>query len=454
MPKVISSAPIAMSFKSATPPSGLNRRALLAGLGAGSLLQAAPGHAATELPVSNRELWSWTRAQQLFNPQLAYLDVATSGPGLRSALVASYRQQEDAGADIEAYRRQNFSGQAIGALAKRLAELLDCDADEVTLTRGASEALNIVANGLELAAGDEIVTTGREHGSAINPWLLQAARRGVIVKQVPLPTPLEDNAQALGLLASAVTDRTRVIAISHLQHTDGAVLPAAEICAFARQRNILSVVDGAQACGSLDASVRAIDCDFYAASLHKWLNGPAGTGLLYVRRERLNQLWPLAVDSAYGWSAAAADSATITVETLQREHWPATWRKFSWHGPDFGPLLKALSAALDFRAALGADRIEARIRELAIYARLRLQPLSGIELLTPAQPGMWGGIVAFRPRSGSVRELAERLTRRERAIVSALEHPPTQFAAVRACFHIYNSHDDVERLVQGVQKHS
>jgi len=141
----------------------------------------------------------------------------------------------------------------------------------------------------------------------------------------------------------------------------------------------------------------------------------------------------------------------------QRAQWPVTLQKFGCNVRFLGPRLRALQAALDFREQLGADRVEARIRELAIYARLRLLQLADIEILTPAQPGMWGGIVAFRPRKNTAKALAERLTRTDRTVVTAVTQPATAqspaFAAVRASFHIYNSHDDVERLLRGVQKY-
>jgi selenocysteine lyase/cysteine desulfurase len=429
----------------------LTRRDML-GVAAASLLPLV-GQAAVDLPVSTRELWGWVRAQQVLDANLTYLDTATLGPGLRTAMVAEFRQHETFNSDIETYRRLRLSSAAITALAQRLAKLAGCDADEIVLTQGATEALNIIANGIELQAGDEVIVTQHAHGSALYPWLLYAARRGIAVKQVELPSPLTDRAQALGLIAAAVTDRTRVIAVSHVQYTDGAVLPVAEIAAFARQRNIYSVIDGAQACGQIDLNVAALGCDFYATSLHKWLNAPYGMGLLYVRRERIDTLWPLTVNAHLGWQTINRFGQAAADDEEQRNSWPTAWRKFGWNARHFGPRLKALEATLDFHDMLGSDRIEARIRELAIYARLRMQPIAEIELLTPAEPGMWAGMLAFRPRRSAAREVAERLTRNERIVVGAVEHAATNFAAVRLSTHIYNSHDDIERLLRVLPKY-
>jgi selenocysteine lyase/cysteine desulfurase len=432
----------------------INRRELLATLGAAAAL-GNRAEAAAELPISNRELWSWVRAQQVLEPTVTYLDTAGIGPGLRSALATEYRQLEQFSTDVETYQRTYLSPSALTALTKRLAALLGCQHDEVSITQGATEALSLIANGLLLSPGDEVVVTSHAHGSAIYPWLLQAQRRGVVVKQVAFPSPLLGPEQPLGLIASAITDKTRAIAISHVQYTDGAVLPVAEICAFARQRNILTVVDGAQACGSLNVSVGQLGCDFYAASLHKWLNGPHGLGLLYVRRQLIGALAPSEADSNLGWNVLNRYGQASIDDETQRAAWPATLAKFGCNTRFLGPKLKALESVLDFREQLGADRIEARIRELAIYARLRLQPLNSFEILTPVQPGMWGGILSLRPKRGTSLEITQRLKRDHRIAASAIVRPAyetvPEFSAVRVSLHIFNSHDDVDRLVRAVQ---
>jgi isopenicillin-N epimerase len=436
----------------------LTRRAALFGMtslaGIATLFKASG--AGAELPVSSRELWGWVRAQQVLEPQQIYMDTATYGPALRSALVAEYRDQESFNADAESYTRTRFSAQPITALADRLATLINADTAEVALTRGATDALNIIANGIDLAPGDEIVLTSHAHTAALAPWQLRAARHGIVIKQVVLPSPLEDGAQALGLIASQVTERTRVIVCSHLQHTDGAVLPVKEICAYARRRNLLSVIDGAQAIGSIYVDVHDMDCDFYAGSLHKWFNGPAGFGVLYVRRERLAQLWPLHVNMQ-SWLPTGVASRDSNDMIEQRARWPAAFRKFSGDLQWWGPQLKALEAAFEFRSTLGAERIEARIRELAIYARLRLQALRDLEILTPPQPGMWAGLLTFRVKRIAPAELVNRLNRNDRIVLSTLgKHttvPAAQTDAVRASFHIFNSHDDIDRLVHAIQKY-
>jgi selenocysteine lyase/cysteine desulfurase len=417
-------------------------------------LSSAANAAPTELPISSRELWGWVRAQQILDPGITYLDTGAIGPGLRAALAAEYRHQEQFNGDVDAYMHSSFSPSSVLGLLKRLASLMGCKAEELTITQGATEALGLVGQGLPLVSGDEVIVTSHAHNSAIYPWLLQAQRRGIVVRQVALPSPLTGPEEPLGLIAAAVTDKTRLIAFSHLQYTDGAVLPVAAICAFARQRSILTMVDGAQACGSVDIAIDSLGCDFYAASLHKWLNGPHGLGLLYIRRELIDVLTPSSVDSNVGWNLINRYGQASIDDEAQRATWPNALRKFGCNVRFLGPKLRALESTLDFRDQLGSDRIEARIRELAIYARLRLQQLNDIEILTPAPPGMWGGVLSFRQRHVAASELCLRLKRSNRIYSTAIVHPPAvnapEFSALRICLHIYNSHDDVERLVRAL----
>jgi isopenicillin-N epimerase len=434
---------VAVCSPTMTAPLDLTRRDLLTAVAGLSALPAALPASAQELPMAGRELWSWVRAQQVMDPALTYLDTAAVGPGIRASLAAEYRQLESFNTDIDAYRRNYLSASALTALLARLAALLGCGSDELTLTQGATEALNTVAQGLPLSTGDEVLIGAHAHSSALYPWLAQARRIGVVVKQVNLPTPFNAPEQALAAFAAAVTDRTRVLVLSHIQHTDGTILPVAELCAFAQQRNILAVVDGAQACGALPVNVGQLGCDFYAASLHKWLNGPYGLGVLYIRRTLLDRLPPLCVDSAVGWR----DDTANVFDDAARADWPATLGKFGCNVRFLGPKLRALTATLDFREQLGAERIAARIRELAVYARLRLQQLP-VQIVTPAQPGMWSGILAFKAGDLNIEQLCSAL-RRERIVVRPVLR--ANFSVVRASFHIYNSHDDVERLVRALQ---
>lgn len=430
--------------------TSLTRRDLLAagtGLAAVTALPTAFGQTVApvpNLPTSSRELWQWVRTQPMLDNQLAYLDVASGGPTLRAAMAAEYRARE-----VQSIGLANAAArwtEETNRLAARFAAFLGCEADEVQFTRGAGEALGLAIAGLDLAPGDEIITTTREHPAALSPWLVQARRREVVVKQIELPTPLTGPEQPLGLFAGAVTERTKVIAFSHVQYDDGAVLPVRELSAFARQRGILSIVDGAQALGMVDFAMRDLGCDLYAMCCHKWLSGSHGTGALYVRREVLDRLWPV---EPRGLDSVPPAFTPTDVEG--NTDVPAALHKLGNIVPYAWPALRGVEAALEFQQTVSRPKIEARVRELAIYARLRLQQLTGIEMLTPARPGLWAGILTFRVPGKQAIDLAAAIERTHRVHVRAVRWPNDAGGALRLSPHIFTAHDDIEKLVQGLQ---
>jgi selenocysteine lyase/cysteine desulfurase len=429
--------------------SSLTRRELLAasaGLAAATALPTADAQVAPvpNMPTSSRELWQWVRTQPMLDTQVAYLDVAGGGPTLRAAMASEYRAREAQSLGL-ANAATRWTEET-KRLAARFAAFLGCDADEVLFTRGAGEALGLAIAGLDLAPGDEIVTTTREHPAALSPWLVQARRREIVVKQIELPTPLTGPEQPLGLFAGAVTERTKVIAFSHVQHDDGAVLPVKELSAFARQKGIVSIVDGAQALGMVEFSMHELGCDLYATCCHKWLSGSHGTGALYVRREVLDKLWPVeprGLDSVPPVFTPTDADGNADV--------PAALHKLGNIVPYAWPALRGVEAALEFQQTVGRSKIEARIRELAIYARLRLQQVTGIEMLTPARPGLWAGILTFRAPGKQAIDLAAAIERTHRAHARVVRLPHDEGGALRLSPHIFTTHDDIEKFVQGVQ---
>jgi isopenicillin-N epimerase len=429
-------------------PSALTRRELLTagtGLAAAAALPAASAQSVPNVPSSSRELWQWVRTQPMLDPQLAYLDVASGGPTLRAAMAAEYRAREIQSLGL-ADAGQRWTEESI-RLATRFAAFLGCEPDEVQFTRGAGEALGLAIAGLDLAPGDEVITTTREHPAALSPWLVLARRREIVVKQIELPMPLTGPEQALGLFAGAVTERTKVLAFSHVQYDDGAVLPVRDLSAFARQRGILTLVDGAQALGMLEVALRDFGCDFYATCCHKWLGGSHGTGALYVRREMLDRLWPVeprGLDSVPPVFTPTDADGTAGV--------PAALHKLGNIVPYAWPALRGVEAALEFQQQVGRSKIEARVRELAIYARLRLQQVPGIELLTPARPGLWAGILTFRVPGKSAPDLAAAVERTHRVHIRALRWPNDPGGALRLSLHVFSTHDDVEKLIQALQQ--
>lgn len=431
----------------------LTRRDLLATTLVTSLGAAALGSAATagaqplgSMPSTTKELWQWFRTQPVLDLQRIYLDVAGAGPTLRAAMAMEYRVRDSQSLNIAAFADGQWSAEST-RMATAFGGFIGCDAEEILFTRGTGEAIATVANGLDLNAGDEILTTTREHPATLSPWLLLARRRGIAIKQIDLPAPMNGPEQALGLFAGAVTERTKVLLFSHVQYADGTLMPVKELCQFARQRNLISVVDGAQALGMLDFQLRDLGCDFYGTSFHKWLGGSHGTGMLYVRRDMLDRVWPL--------QPRGIDASPPVITPTQSNGFmgvPAALHKLGNIVPLAWPSLRGAEVALDFQQQVLRSRIEARIRELTIYARLRLQQLPGVAVLTPGRPGLWAGILSFHVPGKLASDITLGLVRGHRVFVRDLQWPGKTEGAVRISLHAFNTHDEVDKLFSGLQQ--
>lgn len=434
----------------ASQSSGINRRDFLAGTATAAALAAAgpaPAQSTSEIPAVTRELWQWVRVQPVADSRLVWLDAASTAPTLRVAMAEEYRAREIQSGNLPATVGSDYWVTESQRLAARLAAFAGCSEDEIVFTRGAGEALAMIAIGLDLSNGDEVVTTSQEHPAALSPWLFLARRRGVVVKQVELPSVLTSPDQIVAALTAAFTERTRVLAFSHIQYGDGTVMPVRELCQAARQRNIISVVDGAQAFGMLEYGVRNLGCDYYATAFHKWLAGCHGTGMLFVRRESLDQLWPSeprgidASPAIYTPTDSAGQAAT-----------PAALHKLGNVVPSLWPALRGVEAALNFQEQVHRGRIEARVRELAIYARMRLEKIPAVDLRTSPGPGLWAGILTFRVPGRRATDIANTLALANGIHLRALKWPRTDEGALRVSLNIFNSSDDIEKLGQSLQQ--
>jgi cysteine desulfurase / selenocysteine lyase len=429
----------------------LNRREFMryAGAGTAALAGTAELKAQGSLPTSSRELWALARLQPVIDTDLAWLDTAGGAPSLRSVLIEEYRQREAVSRDRERFVREQCAADAVRQLLTSIGRFVGTDAESIALLSGATEALSTVAAGIDLAADDEILTTAHEHPTSVSPWLLAAKRRGVKLLQIQLPHPVTGPEQLVEAFKAALTPRTRVMSFSHVQYTDGSVLPVKELCDLARANNILSIVDGAQAIGMLNTSLQTLGADFYVGSFYKWLNGPAGVGLLALSPAARFRLWPLIVAGRYDWDSAESSNSPLPPQ--ERATWPMSLRKFSAAFTQLAPLALSVLPAMGFQLEVGRERVMARIRELAWYLRLELQRLPGIEILTPAHPSLWAGIVTFRVSGSDGAALANELAQRDRVVVSFVPQAAGP-GALRASPHIYNDFGDMDRLVASLKR--
>ncbi|MGD8726403.1 MAG: aminotransferase class V-fold PLP-dependent enzyme [Gemmatimonadales bacterium] len=376
---------------------------------------------------TEEERWQAVREQFLLEPGYAYLNTAGLGPSplpVVEMVDTSWRELE---------RRSETGHGRRAEVREAMCRFLGCSEDELAFTRSATEGMNLVARGISLEPGSQVLMTTHEHPGGAMPWLALAEDRDISIATFD---PGLDGESLVERLTAALTPQTRVVMVCHVTCTVGAVLPVKEIAELCRARGIVSVIDGAQAPGQLPVDLHALGCDFYVASGHKWLLGPKGTGFLYVRDEMLDR-WKPSYVGAY--SDSGFDLAAGRFERLR----PAS---ASEYGTRNTPLLLGFGAALEFISTIGIDRVTARGATLAQRLRRHLESIDGVELLTPATPGTSAAIVTFRlPTSGGDPWDWCNLLRREhdfrlRPVGEA------GLMAVRASTHVFNTEEQVDRL--------
>lgn len=242
----------------------------------------------------------WTRfaAEYDRDERFTQLNFGYYHPALRAVLdveMAAARDVNRRGAQF----KMTDSAPLLEAARVDLAALAGADVEEIVITRNASEALNIVIAGLPLKAGDEIVASDQDYTAATQALDQRARHDGIVVRRARIPLDPATDDEVVAAFAAEISDRTRAVLVTHVIHLTGHLLPVRKICALARARGIATLVDSAHAFAQVEFSIKELDCDFLAASLHKWLGGPLGTGLLFVRRERIPELRPLFADTLH-----------------------------------------------------------------------------------------------------------------------------------------------------------
>lgn len=419
-----------------------NRRKFLrqAGLGLVSLAIPAGGLSAlaplpaTRLDDEGEEAY-WSRIKSLFPVSGAdhvYMNNGTMGPSPQAVI--------DAQIDRMKYvNKVALYGGGEQEALDALARFLNAGTDELALTHNVTEGLNIIAVGLRLKAGDEVVITDQEHVGHGLPWLNKARLEGVVLKVI---SPAQTAEETMRRIEEACGPRTRVIAIPHILCTTGQVMPVKEMALFARERNIYSVVDGAHAPGMIKVDLQDINCDFYASCCHKWMLGPKGTGFVYIKKARLQEH-----ESYYAGAHTGKDWVLNTLE--QRFDGLADSAHRYFYGTQSSILYFGVEAAVRFQEEIGIEQIETRVRKLADYLYQRLTSDENIKdkvtVLTPLEQKSRAGIVSFRINDSDNQKFYE-FARKNRLVLRFV--PESGLDCIRASTHIYNTPDDVDQLIR------
>lgn len=311
---------------------------------------------------------------------------------------------------------------------RELAKEFGCDTEEMAVTRNASEALEIVILGLDLARGDEVIVTNQNYPRMLTTWDQRVRREGIVLKPVSFPVPLTDPQLLLRRIEREITPRTKVIELTHITNLTGQVLPVRDVVRLARPRGIQVIVDGAHAFAHFPFTRDELECDYYGTSLHKWLHAPIGAGFLYVRKERIPQVWPL-------MAAERTQDADI--------------RKFEQIGTHPQANFNAVSVALTFHRGIGVERKAARLRYLRDrWAKALMERSPRVQVLTELGPDKGGAIALLTVEGLDPVKLGSWLMGRYRIVNTPIVHP--EFSGIRITPNIYTTPDELDTFVDAV----
>jgi len=392
-------------------------------------LSAWPAPMAQTPRHPDERFWTSVREQFLMPPNLSVMNAANLCPSPAPVLEAMYRSTKDMDADPSFDNRQKMSTGKENA-RRLLAEFLRVTPEEIVITRNTSEANNIVSSGLDLKPGDEVVIFADNHPSNNAAWLQKSKRFGYAVTVIAQPNPHPGADYFVDAAKKAMTSRTRVLAFTHQTSTAGDVLPASELCKVARERGVLTLVDGASALGFIDVDLSAMQPDFYSGSSHKWPCGPKEVGVLFVNA-RAQTIHP-SIISAY----PGAIGVSRTLEAMGQRDEPA---------------IIGFAESLTFQTKIGRKVIEERSRSLSQALIAGLRRIDGVQLWTHPDPARSGAVVTFRPGNLDVPKLSAAFYRNDR--IGCATRTGSDRPGIRFSPHIYNTMAEIDRAVVATAKY-
>ncbi len=312
---------------------------------------------------------------------------------------------------------------------QRLAREWGVDPEEVAITRNASESLQILQLGIDLAPGDEVLTTNQDYPRMLTTFRQRERREGVVLREISIPVPAEDPREVVRRFEAAIGPRTRLLLMCHMINLTGQILPVREVVAMARRHDVPVIVDGAHALAHFDFRIPDLECDNYTTSLHKWLFAPVGTGLLWIRRERIADVWPL-------MAAQAERSEDI--------------RKFEEIGTHPEANFLAVAEALTFHQAIGSKRKEARLVVLRDRWARRLLEHDRVRLHTSLKPGLACGIATVEIEGIDPVALNDWLWHAHRIVTTPIQHP--EFRGIRVSPSVYTTLEELDRFVEAMER--
>jgi isopenicillin-N epimerase len=373
----------------------------------------------------------WFEVQQAFTVDRSFIYLNSGGvapsPRIVQEAMRRYLEYSNQG---PAYTMWRILEPQKEVVRKRLAQVFGCDPEELAITRNASEALEIVQLGIKLKAGDEVLTTAQDYPRMLQTWRQRERREGITIKKVNFTPPVSSPDVLFDMFERAITPKTKLIHFCHITNTTGQIFPVKRIVQMARARGIETIVDGAHAFAQFPFKHADLDCDFYGTSLHKWLTAPFGTGFLFVRRNRIKDIWPM----------MPAD------ESLDHNI-----RKFEQIGTHPEANFLAIGEALNFYEGIGPERKAARLRYLFHRWAKRLEGQKGFRVLTSFDPQQSCGLANFTIEGMDLNKLIGHLMSEHRIIVTGF----VNFAGIngiRVTPNVFTTLREIDMFSEAVER--
>jgi selenocysteine lyase/cysteine desulfurase len=380
--------------------------------------------------ATDESFWREIREAYTVNPGLLNLNsggVSPSAEIVQNAL-DRYNRMSNEGPSYYMWR---VLDQGREPLREKLAALAGCSKEEIAINRNATEAINTIIFGLNLQKGDEVVLSKMDYPNMIHAWKQREKRDGIKLVWVDIPIPCNNADELVALFSNAFSNRTKIVHLTHVINWNGQVLPVRRIADIAKARNIEVLVDAAHSFGQLEYKISELNCDYLGTSLHKWMCGPLGSGMLFIRKEKISGIWPLL-------SADKPESDDI--------------RKFENLGTRSFPTEQAIHVALDFHNRIGTNRKRARLLFLRNYWINRVQDFNGVNILSPSNPELscaLGGVIV---EGKTPQQLESFLLDKHKIHTVAIEWESLK--CVRITPNVFTLTSDLDRLVNGIKAFS
>lgn len=372
--------------------------------------------------------WDELRNHYLFEEGVIMMNNGTVGPMPKpvfNTLIRIFKVQ-----CTNPFDTYNFIPGKIEEVRHKLADFIGASPDEVVITRNTTEGINFVVNGLDLGQGDEVILSTMEHPGGTHPWEMKAKRFGITLKEVPIGFPPKSVDEFVGAFEKEITPRTKVISVSHTVYISGLISPIKELCKMAHDKGILVLADSAHGIGMLDLDMKEMGVDFFATSPYKWMGAPTGVGVLFVRQEVQDKLWPTIASS--GWDTHK------------------TARKFETLSQRADALTIALGEAVDFQNTIGKQKVEKRIKALAGYLKREMKKIPGLSLHTSENPYISGGLTAFSVEGLESQKIVDYVRDKYNMVIRTVGSR-VKGTWVRVSTPIYVSYKHVDMLLEGIE---